>query len=462
VLRLYDTASGTIRPLDQREPGKVTMYVCGPTVYGEPHLGNTRPPIVFDVLWRYLEFIGTTVQYVSNITDVDDKIIERARAEGRSDEDVAQEFEAVYWGIMDALGVRRPDETPHATKWIDEMVLLVTELIDIGIAYETPDGVYLSVENVDGYGLLAKQSLSSLRSGARVDVDEQKRSPLDFALWKAAKPGEPYWEAPFGAGRPGWHTECVVMSLGLLGEGFDLHGGGRDLAFPHHENERAQAVALGKRFAQHWVHNGWVETDGEKVSKSLGNFTSLTEMLAGSDARVYRLLFLRSHYRSPVEVTPENVADAEAALSRLDNLARRFGLDPGLGDLDARTALESGADEASIAEFEKKMEDDLDTPGAVALIFDLAKRANALGDNAEVLEAHRVASTAAILCGALGLELGSGDADAPEPELVDLLARRNAARATSNFAIADELRDEIRAKGWEIEDGSEGSRLRRP
>ena len=371
------------------------MYVCGPTVYGEPHLGNTRPPIVFDVLRRYLEFTGTTVHYASNITDVDDKIIERARTEGRSDADVAAEFESVYWGIMDALGVRRPDETPHATKWIDQMISLVSELIDIGIAYETPDGVYLSVENVDGYGLLAKQSLSSLRVGARVDVDEQKRSPLDFALWKAAKPGEPYWEAPFGAGRPGWHTECVVMSLGLLGEGFDLHGGGRDLAFPHHENERAQAVALGKRFAQHWVHNGWVETDGEKVSKSLGNFTSLTEMLAGSDARVYRLLFLRSHYRSPVEGTPENVADAEAALSRLDNLARRFGLGPELGKLDARAALESGADAQSIADFEKKMEDDLDTPGAVALVFDLAKRANALGDKGVGHEAFRVASTVA-------------------------------------------------------------------
>ncbi len=319
------------------------------------------------------------------------------------------------------------------------MISLVSELIDIGIAYETPDGVYLSVENVDGYGLLAKQSLSSLRAGARVEVDEQKRSPLDFALWKAAKPGEPYWEAPFGAGRPGWHTECVVMSLGLLGEGFDLHGGGRDLAFPHHENERAQAVALGKLFAQHWVHNGWVETDGEKVSKSLGNFTSLTEMLAGSDARVYRLLFLRSHYRSPVEVTPENVADAEAALSRLDNLARRFGLGPELGNLDARAALESGADAQSIADFEEKMEDDLDTPGAVALVFDLAKRANALGDKGVGDEALRVASTVAVLCGALGLVLRSSDEEVPQPALVDLLARRNAARAAGDFATADEL-----------------------
>jgi cysteinyl-tRNA synthetase len=252
------------------------------------------------------------------------------------------------------------------------------------------------------------------------------------------------------------------MSLGLLGDGFDLHGGGRDLAFPHHENERAQAVALRRPFAQHWMHNGWVETDGEKVSKSLGNFTSLAEMLSGTDARAYRLLFLRSHYRSPVEVTPENVVYAEAALARLDNLARRFGLGPELGKLDARTALESGADAESIAEFEKKLEDDLDTAGAVALIFDLAKRANALADRGEEHEAIRVASTVAVLCGALGLELQPDDGDAPQAALLDLLERRNAARADGDFVIADELRDEIRANGWEIEDGSGGSRLRRP
>ena len=227
---------------------------------------------------------------------------------------------------MDALGVLRPDETPHATAYVDRMIDLVADLVARGVAYETADGVYLSVMDVPGYGLLAHQPLDSLRAGARVEADEEKRSPLDFVLWKKAKPGEPTWESPWGPGRPGWHTECVVMSLDLLGDGFDLHGGAIDLIFPHHENERAQAVATGRTFARHWVHNGWVTVGGEKMSKSLGNFTSLADLLARSDARAYRLLVLRSHYRSPIEVTPDTVADAEAGLARLDELARRFDL----------------------------------------------------------------------------------------------------------------------------------------
>ena len=226
---------------------------------------------------------------------------------------------------MDALGVLRPDEAPHATAYVARMVTLVAELVDRGVAYETGDGVYLSVADVPGYGLLAHQPLESLRAGARVEADEEKRSPLDFVLWKKAKQGEPTWESPWGPGRPGWHTECVVMSLDLLGEGFELHGGGLDLIFPHHENERAQAVAgAGVRPAR--VHNGWVTVGGEKMSKSLGNFTSLRDLLDRSDPRAYRLLVLRSHYRSPIEVTPETIADAESGLARLDELARRFDL----------------------------------------------------------------------------------------------------------------------------------------
>jgi cysteinyl-tRNA synthetase len=324
VLRLHDTATGTVRPLELRTEGEVAMYVCGPTVYDLPHIGHGRYNLVFDVLRRYLLFSGLAVRYVSNVTDIDDKIIKRAGEQGRSEPEVAAEFEARWWEAMDALGVRRPDEAPHATAYIDHMVDLVADLLRRGVAYETSDGVYLSVDEVDGYGLLARQSLDSLRAGARVEENEEKRSPLDFALWKKAKEGEPAWEAPWGAGRPGWHTECVVMSLDLLGDGFDLHGGGQDLAFPHHENERAQAVAEGRPFARHWVHNGWVEVEGTKMSKSLGNFTSLTDMLARSDARAYRLLVLRAHYRSPIEVTADTVSDAEKALERLDAMARRF------------------------------------------------------------------------------------------------------------------------------------------
>ena len=275
VLRLHDTATGTIEPLVLREPGTVSMYVCGPTVYDVPHIGHGRFALAFDILRRYLEFSGFDVRYVSNITDIDDKIIARANSEGRTLTDVAREFEAAWFAALDGLGVKRPTVSPRATEYVDDMVALVSDLVARGIAYETSDGVYLSVDRVAGYGLLARQSLDSLRSGARVEPGEEKRSPLDFVLWKKAKPGEPTWPAPFGDGRPGWHTECVVMSLDLLGDGFDLHGGGIDLAFPHHENERAQAVAVDRPFAHHWVHNGHVMMAGEKMSKSLGNFTSL-------------------------------------------------------------------------------------------------------------------------------------------------------------------------------------------
>jgi cysteinyl-tRNA synthetase len=438
------------------------MYVCGITVSGVPHLGHGRFSLVFDVLRRYIEFRGTPVRYVSNITDVDDKIIARAREEGRTEEDVARQYEDLWWEAMDALGVMRPNESPHASKWIDEMVALISQLVDLESAYVTEDGVYLSVEKIEGYGLLAGQSLSSLLAGARVEVDENKRAPGDFALWKRAKPGEPSWDSPFGKGRPGWHTECVVMSLGLLGDGFDLHGGGKDLAFPHHENERAQAVAIGRPFAQHWVHNGWVEVEGEKMSKSLGNFTSLTDLLERSDSRSYRLLVLRAHYRSPIEVNTTSVADAEAALSRLDNLARRFELSPDLASVKANQAIEVGVDPEALAFFIERMDEDLDTPAAVACIFDLAKRANALADDGDIEAGRRLALTATVLCGALGIELRGKTDDEPDEEAGALAAQRDEARAAGDFTRADLLRDAIRRRGWEVEDSSEGTRLHRP
>ncbi|MDP9020318.1 MAG: cysteine--tRNA ligase, partial [Actinomycetota bacterium] len=371
MLRLHDTATGAVRPFEPRDPGRVAMYVCGPTVYDVPHLGHGRFALVFDVLRRYLEWTGYEVRYVSNITDVDDNIIERASAEGRSESDVALQYEAVWYEAMDALGVRRPDADPHATAYVEHMVGLIEQLVERGCAYQTGDGVYLSVESVPGYGLLARQSLDSLRAGARVEVHEEKRSPVDFALWKRAKPGEPSWAAPWGPGRPGWHTECVVMALDLLGDGFDIHGGGQDLAFPHHENERAQAVALGRAFARYWVHNGWVMVGGEKMSKSLGNFTSLVDLLQRVDGRAYRLLVLRSHYRSPLEVTPETTADASSALERLDNLVRRA----------AEHALsDAGADAGALDRFRAAMDDDLDTPAALAVLFDLVRQANSALD----------------------------------------------------------------------------------
>jgi len=436
------------------------MYVCGLTVYDVPHLGHGRYTLVFDVLRRFLEFQGLEVRFVSNITDIDDHIIARAAEEGRSEAEVAAQYEAVWWDAVDSLGVKRPTEIPHATAFVADMVGLIVALVDRGVAYESTDGVYLAVDQIDGYGLLARQSLDSLRSGARVEPGEHKRSPLDFVLWKKARPGEPTWESPWGPGRPGWHTECVVMSLDLLGEDFDIHGGGLDLAFPHHENERAQAVGLGKAFARHWVHNGWVMVEGEKMSKSLGNFTSLTDLLSRADARAYRLLVLRAHYRSPIEVTPATVDQAEKALARLDDLARRFDLPPPGGPVTAMAVLAAGADADAVASFLEHMADDLDTPGALAEIFDLARRAHSALDADDQDEGRRLALTVAALCAALGLALGGSDAGV-DAETAALVAERDRARGGGDYPRADAIRRELESQGWVVEDGPQGTRLHR-
>ncbi|MCL4163902.1 UNVERIFIED_CONTAM: hypothetical protein GTU68_019151, partial [Idotea baltica] len=279
-MQLYDTATQKVVPLAQRDPGKVSIYVCGPTVYAPPHIGHGRQVLVYDVLCRYLQWSGLEVNFASNVTDIDDAIIDRANDEGRDPADIAEEYEAVWWDALDRLNVRRPNHTPHATDYVKQMVDLVAELIEAGKAYQTSDGVYLSVDGVDDYGLLPHLDLENLREGGgeREIVGDEKRHPADFVLWKLAKEGEPFWPSPWGDGRPGWHTECVAMSLDILGEGFDLHAGGLDLVFPHHENERAQAVALGKQFSQHWMHHGFVELGGEKMSKSLGNVKNLLDL----------------------------------------------------------------------------------------------------------------------------------------------------------------------------------------
>ena len=458
MLSLHDTATGAVTPLELRDPGKVSMYVCGPTVYDLPHLGHGRFTLVFDVLRRYLIFSGLEVTYVSNITDIDDNIIGRANREGRSEGEVAAEFEDRWWEAMDALGVLRPDEIPHATGFVDQMIETITELIDRGVAYVIDEGVYLDVAKVPGYGLLAGQPLESLRAGARIEADESKRSPLDFALWKAAKVDEPAWDAPFGAGRPGWHTECVVMSLALLGEGFDLHGGGLDLKFPHHENERAQAVALGRPFARHWAHNGWVMVGGEKMSKSLNNFTSLTDLLEKSDGRAYRLLVLRSHYRAPVEVTQETIADAERGLDRLDAFARRFEL----VSPEEPVRLDDGheVDLEAVQRFVALMDDDLQTPQALGLVFELIGAANSAGDAGERTRSRTLASTVLLLCSAMGIWL-DGAASVIDEETQALAAARDVARAARDFERSDALRDELMARGWVVEDTAQGTALRR-
>ncbi len=454
MLELFDTATQKTAEIAMREPGVVGLYVCGPTVYGPPHVGHGRAVLVYDILRRYLEFRGIRVHHVSNITDIDDKIINRARSEGRDWHEVALECEAEWLATMDRMGVLRPQQSPHATDYVEQMVALIASLMERGFAYETTEGVYLRAALVPGYGLLSHQSIEDRRAGARVELDEAKDDPIDFALWKRAKPDEPAWRSPWGDGRPGWHTECVVMSLALLGEGFELHGGGQDLIFPHHENERAQAVADGHLFARHWMHNGLVTVGGEKMSKSLGNFTTLDDLLDRFDARSYRLLVLQAHYRSPLEVNPTTIDAAANGLARIDALVRRVsGVSP------APEAGSSASSSQLRQRFVESMDADLDTPGALAEIFEAIRVANSLVDSGEASSARTIADTVTELLGALGLVVGAHEVVGAQDS--EMVARRDRARAERDFATADEMRSQLEARGWVVEDTPEGTRIRR-
>jgi cysteinyl-tRNA synthetase len=451
MLRLYDTATRQVRELALREPGEVGIYLCGPTVYGPPHVGHGRATLEYDVLVRYLRWRGLNVRFVSNVTDIDDKIINRAVDEGRPWEGIATKCEQVWWTAMDGIGNARPDDIPHATAYVEEMVAMIGQLVDLGRAYVTDEGVYLSVETVEDYGLLAQQSLDEMLVGGgerEVYGAELKKHPADFALWKLAKPGEPSWPSPWGPGRPGWHSECVVMSLQLLGEGFDLHAGGQDLRFPHHENERAQAVALGKRFANHWMHHGMVvDETGEKMSKSLGNYDNLLDVLERYDGRVYRMALLQSHYRQPVKVGPAVLDAAANTVAGLDAFAARTAGVP---------AAEPDAD--VLDQFRAAMDDDLDTPRAMAVLFDTVRRANTLLDAGDADGAAPLAAAVGEMCTAVGLQLGGGELPA---EVAARAAEIDEARARKDFAAADEIRAELKAEGWIVETTASGTIIRK-
>ena len=451
MLHLYDTATREVRELALREPGTVSIYLCGPTVYGPPHIGHGRATLVYDVLRRYLEWTGLRVRLVSNVTDIDDSIINRANNENRPWQDITTKCESVWFEAMDKLGVQRPTDVPHATAYVEQMVTMIGQLVEIGRGYTTDDGVYLSVESVEDYGLLVNQHLSDMIEGGgdrEVFGAENKRHPADFVLWKLAKPGEPSWPSPWGDGRPGWHSECVVMSLDLLGEGFDLHCGGMDLKFPHHENERAQAVALGKRFANHWMHNGFVvDAEGEKMSKSLGNVSNLLDLMEHYDPRAYRMLLLQSHYRGPVSVGQDNIDASVNALAGLDSFASRTA---GVAVVEP--------DGEVLTRFRERMDDDFDTPGATALLFETVRRANAALDSGDPAAASLVAAVHEI-CTAFGLVLNAGG-DVP-PEDAAKAARLDAARVAKDFATADAIRAELQSAGWTVETTKAGTTLRR-
>jgi cysteinyl-tRNA synthetase len=450
MLHLYDTASREVRELTLREPGTVSMYLCGPTVYGPPHLGHGRATLIYDVLRRYLEWTGLHVRLVSNITDIDDSIINRANREQRPWQEITHACEAVWFDAMGKINVGRPTDIPHATEYVEEMVAMIGELVDNGTAYLTDDGVYFSVEQVPDYGLLVHQSLDDMLAGGgdrEVFGAGNKRHPADFVMWKFSKPGEPAWPSPWGEGRPGWHSECVVMSLDLLGEGFDLHCGGQDLKFPHHENERAQAVALGRTFANHWMHHGFVvDGEGEKMSKSLGNVSNLLDLMEHYDPRAYRMLLLQSHYRGPVTVGQDNIDASVKALAGLDAFAARTS---------SLAAAEPDGD--VLARFRERMDDDLDTPGATGLMFDTVRRANAALD-AGSDDAGALVAAVHEMCTAVGLVLNTGG-DVPA-EAAAKAAALDAARAAKDFATADALRAELQADGWTVETTKAGTTLR--
>jgi cysteinyl-tRNA synthetase len=447
VLRLYDTAIGSVEPLELRQPGELSMYICGPTVYGEPHAGHGRACLVWDMLRRYAEWQGLKVHHVSNVTDIDDKIINRAKAERTTEPEVAATWEAAWWDAMGRLGIARPHETPHATDYVGRMVTFIAELVDRGKAYVGGDGVYFSSETVEDYGLLPHRTIDVLSSGeTRLEGGDEsgKRSPMDFVLWKFAKPGEPTWDAPWGAGRPGWHTECVVMSVDLLGDSFDVHGGGIDLIFPHHEDERAQAVAAGERFSRRWVHHEMVVTEGGvKMSKSLGNFLSLPDLLARYDQRAYRLLALQTHYRKTMTVSDTTMTAATRTLEGLDAFARDFAAARG-----------APADPAVLDRFRDRMDDDLDAPGAVADLFIAQREARATGNEAIAAAVFELWESG------LGLSLDEGSGQIP-PEAQAKAAERDEARAARDWSRADRLRNELVADGYVVEDTPEGTRLRR-
>lgn len=463
-MQIYNTMTRRKEELVPLKPGEISIYVCGPTVYSFIHIGNARPLIVFDTLRRYLEYRGYKVKFVQNFTDVDDKVIRRANEDGCSIRDVAEKYIAEYYKDAEALNVKKATVAPRATEHMDEIISLIKSLIEKGHAYPADNGdVYFAVRSYDSYGKLTGQSIESLESGARIDPGEHKRDPLDFALWKSAKPGEPSWDSPWGKGRPGWHIECSAMSMSILGETFDIHAGGKDLIFPHHENEIAQSEACtGKPFARYWMHNGHINIEGQKMSKSVGNFRNVRDIISEFDPNVLRLFMLSAHYASPINFRRELMEQTAAAYERLCTARERLR--------EAQTANNPNAEEegafAAALEgykqsFIEAMDDDLNTADAIGVLFELVRAVNTF-----VTEKH---SKAAIdnaarafdeLTDVLGISTDVKSEEFPE-EAVRLLNERTEARAAKNWALADELRNRLAQLGFAVEDSKQGAKLKR-
>ena len=466
MLKIHNSLANSKQTFVPIEPGKVRMYVCGMTVYDYCHLGHARVMVVFDVVARYLRELGYDVTYVRNITDVDDKIIQRANENGEDIHTLTTRFIEIMNVDADALGVTRPDLEPRATASMDEIIAMINTLVENGHAYRADNGdVYYDVSRFANYGRLSGKKLEDLQAGARVAVDEAKQDPLDFVLWKAAKPDEPSWPSPWGNGRPGWHIECSAMSTQCLGAHFDIHGGGMDLKFPHHENEIAQSeAATGEPFVNYWMHNGFVRIDDEKMSKSLGNFFTVREILKNYRAEDVRYFILASHYRSPLNYSQENLDNGKAALTRLYTTLR--------GTLPEETPDPACA--AYSEAFHKAMDDDFNTPEAVAVLFELARDINKNRDT-DPDRANHLAGCLRRLGKVLGLLQAEPDSylretvsasDAAqgglsEEEVEALIAQRISAREAKDWATADRIRDELETAGIVLEDGADGTSWRR-
>jgi cysteinyl-tRNA synthetase len=466
-MQVYNTLGRTLETLRPRIDGEVSLYVCGPTVQSAPHVGHGRQAVAFDVIRRYLQWSGYRVRFVTNITDVEDKIIAAAAEAGTTPAEIARRTTAQFLDSYRRLRVSEPDRLVYATEYIPQMIDLISNLIDRGHAYAAGGSVYFAVRSFPAYGELSGRDVDELRSGSRIEPGPDKSDPLDFALWKASKPGEPVWDSPWGPGRPGWHIECSAMALEVLGFGFDIHGGGLDLVFPHHENEIAQSEAGEghQPFARYWLHNGMVTLRGEKMAKSLGNVVGLIETLDAHTPEAVRLFYLRAQYRQPIEFADDLLVDAEASLSRLWTFRRRAGGYGGAPDADA------------IERFRAAMDDDFNTAEALAVLFDAVREGNRLLDSGE--DPGPITAAFDVIVGVLGIDEpydSLGDAavrldelaaevglPGGEPrEVVDrLIVKRAEARATRDFVTGDRIRDRLAAMGIVLEDGADGTRWHR-
>lgn len=464
TIHIYNTLTRQKEEFVPLEEGKVKMYVCGPTVYNYIHIGNARPAIVFDTVRKYLEYREFDVQYVLNFTDVDDKIIKAAREAGEEVPVIADRYINAYMEDVQALGVDEAVRHPRVTESMDEIIDFIASLIEKGYAYPAEGDVYFKTRSFDGYGKLSHQSIDELRSGARIQVGEKKEDPLDFALWKQAKPDEIAWNSPWGKGRPGWHIECSAMAKKYLGETIDIHAGGQDLAFPHHENEIAQSEAeTGKNFANYWIHNGYINIDNEKMSKSLGNVVLARELVQNYDPQVVRFFMLSVHYRNPINFSEALLEGARNSFDRIRNaylnLEHRKESSTNLDDSAASWLDKAGEFRAR---FQKEMDDDFNTANAIAVLFDIAKEANVYlqspRTSSEVIETYMELLES--LAGVLGLKLQEPK-ELLDEEVEQLIEDRIQARKNKDFALADQIRDDLKERDIILEDTPQGTRWKR-